>query len=287
MQIEITPLDAALGAKVLGIDLSKKIDGEAFSAIHAAWLKYHVLIFPNQKLEDVDQVRFSRMFGQLPDKSPHSKGSKSGNQLHQSVMLVSNIRENGEVIGSLPDGEMFFHTDGAYEKDPYRYTMLYAIEVPTHGGDTLFANMSLAFKTLPKELKERLAVAKAEQGFYTGVDVSTDMKNALRVDGYKGSAQHPIFIRHEETGEASLYVNRLLTRRIVGYDSGESDELLSRLFEHSERAEFVYQHKWAPDDLVAWDNRCVNHARSDFSPGERRLLRRTTVQGLKPQAAFN
>lgn len=286
MSIEIAPLDAALGARVLGIDLSKGINGDDFRTIHAAWLKYHVLIFPSQNLQDNDQVRFSRMFGDLPAKSPHSRGSKSGNQLHQSVMLVSNIREDGRVIGSLPDGEMHFHTDGAYERDPYRYTMLYALEVPKEGGDTLFANMCLAFDTLPEDLKLRLSKAEAEQGFYTGVDVSAEMKRSLRVDGYRGSAVHPIFIRHEETERISVYVNRLLTRRIIGFDNEESQNLLSRLFEHSEQSEIIYQHKWTPGDLVAWDNRCTNHARTDFSSGERRLLRRTTVQGLKPEAAF-
>ena len=114
MSIEIAPLDAALGARVLGIDLSKEITCDQFSVIHTAWLKYHVLIFPGQDLEDKDQVRFSRMFGELPAKSPHSRGSKSGNQLHQSVMLVSNIREDGKVIGSLPDGEMHFWTGNAF-----------------------------------------------------------------------------------------------------------------------------------------------------------------------------
>jgi taurine dioxygenase len=286
MSIEIAPLDAALGARVLGVNLSKEINGDDFSVIHEAWLKYHVLIFPDQILQDKDQVRFSRMFGVLPEKSPHSKGSESGNQLHQSVMLVSNIREDGKVIGSLPDGEMHFHTDGAYERDPYRYTMLYALEVPKEGGDTLFANMCLAFDTLPEDLKIRLSKAEAEQGFYTGTDVSAEMKRSLRVDGYKGSAVHPIFIRHEETERISVYVNRLLTRRIIGFDDEESQNLLSRLFEHSEQSEMIYQHKWTPGDLVAWDNRCTNHARTDFSPGERRLLRRTTVQGLKPRAAF-
>ncbi|PPR11356.1 MAG: (S)-phenoxypropionate/alpha-ketoglutarate-dioxygenase [Alphaproteobacteria bacterium MarineAlpha11_Bin1] len=286
MSIEIMPLDAALGARVLGINLSKDISCDDFSTIHAAWLKYHVLIFPDQNLQDKDQVRFSRMFGELPSKSPHSRGSKSGDQLHQSVMLVSNIREDGKVIGSLPDGEMHFHTDGAYERDPYRYTMLYALEVPKEGGDTLFANMCLAFDTLPGDLKLRLSKAEAEQGFYTGVDVSAKMKRSLRVDGYKGSAVHPIFIRHEETERISVYVNRLLTRRIIGFDDEESQSVLSRLFEHSERSEIIYQHKWKPGDLVAWDNRCTNHARTDFSAGERRLLRRTTVQGRKPMAAF-
>ena len=285
MPIEIAPLDAALGARICGVDLSQPLTDEAFETIHAAWLKHQVLVFPGQQISDDDQVRFSKLFGDLPDKAVHSQGTKSGQQLHKSVMLVTNIREDGKVIGSLPDGEMHFHTDGAYERDPYRYTMLYAMEVPRVGGDTMFANMYRAFETLPEELKNRLDGVHAEHGFYSGVDVSDEMKQALRIDAYNGKAVHPVFIRHEETGRTALYVNRLLTRRLVGFDEEKSREILSRLFDHSEQAEMVYQHKWTPGDFVAWDNRCTNHARTDFSAGERRLLRRTTVQGVKPSQA--
>lgn len=285
MPIEIAPLDAALGARIYGVDLSQPLTDDAFETIHAAWLKHQVLVFPGQQISDDDQVKFSKLFGDLPDKAVHSQGTKSGQQLHKSVMLVTNVREDGKVIGSLPDGEMHFHTDGAYERDPYRYTMLYAMEVPRVGGDTMFANMYRAFETLPEELKNRLDGVHAEHGFYTGVDVSDEMKQALRIDGYNGKAVHPVFIRHEETGRTALYVNRLLTRRLVGFDEEKSREILSRLFDHSEQAEMVYQHKWTPGDFVAWDNRCTNHARTDFSAGERRLLRRTTVQGVKPSQA--
>ena len=287
MPIEVAPLDAALGARITGIDLSRPLSDTEFASVHAAWLDHQVLIFPDQNMDDEDQVRFSQLFGDLPDKAVHSKGTKSGQQRHKSVMLVTNIREDGEVIGSLPDGEMHFHTDGAYERDPYRYTMLYAIEVPREGGDTMFANMYRAYETLPEELKERLDGVEAEQGFYTGVDVSDEMKQALRIDGYDGKAVHPVFIRHEETGRTAIYVNRLLTRRIIGCSDDESRELLSRLFDHSEQSDMVYQHKWRPGDFVAWDNRCTNHARTDFSGGQRRLLRRTTVQGVKPEPALS
>ena len=287
MRIEVKPLKAPLGAQVIGINLSSSLTQDEFNVIHDAWLKYQVLIFPNQKIIDEDQVRFSRMFGTLPEKAVHSQGTKSGQQLHKSVMLVTNIREDGKVIGSLPDGEMHFHTDGAYERNPYRYTMLYAIEVPRAGGDTLFANMYRAYETLPEKLKQKLDGVEAEHGFYTGVDVSEKMKQALRIDGYDGNAIHPVFIRHEETGRTALYVSRLQTRRLIGFEETESREILAHLFEHSEQTEMIYQHKWTPGDLVAWDNRCTNHARTDFGPDERRLLLRTTVQGVKPCAAVS
>ena len=285
MPIDVEPFSSALGASVTGIDLSAPIDADDFRDIHAAWLEHLVLVFPGQNFSDTDQVRFTEMFGDLPDKPVRSRGTKSAKQLHKSVMLVTNIREDGKVIGSLPDGEMHFHTDGAYETDPYRYTLLYAIEVPKTGGNTLFANMYTAYDTLDDDLKRRLAGVDAEHGFYTGVDVSDDMKSALGLGDYQSTARHPVFCAHEETGRTALYVNRLLTQCIADAADRESREILSRLFDHSERSEFVYEHIWTAGDFVMWDNRCTNHARTDFSAGERRLLRRTTVQGVAPAAA--
>ena len=157
--------------------------------------------------------------------------------------------------------------------------------MPESGGNTLFANMYKAYDTLDDDLKRRLAGVDAEHGFYTGVDVSDDMKSALGISDYQSTARHPVFSAHEETGRTALYVSRLLTQRIAEAGDEESREILSRLFVHSERSEFVYEHIWAPGDFVMWDNRCTNHARTDFSAGERRLLRRTTVQGVAPAGA--
>ncbi|MEC7491160.1 MAG: TauD/TfdA family dioxygenase [Pseudomonadota bacterium] len=285
MPIEISPLTAPLGATVTGVDLSESLNDEDFRKIHRAWLEHIVLVFPEQNLSDENQVTFTRHFGEMPDRPVHSKGIKSDHQIHKSVMLVSNVRENGKIIGSLPDGEMHFHTDGAYEINPYRYTMLYALEVPRQGGNTLFANMYRAYDTLPEDLKTRLCEAEAEHGFYTGSDVSDGMKQRLRISDYQNSARHPVFIRHEETGRTSLYVSRLLTESLTGFPEGESQNLLSQLFDHSERPEFVYEHIWNPGDFVVWDNRCANHARTDFGDSERRMLRRTTIQGIGPERA--
>ena len=285
MTIAVTPISNALGASITGIDLSKPLGDDAFGIVHSAMLEHLVLVFPDQELTDEEQVEFTLRFGDLPDRGVHSRGTKADDQLHKSVMLVSNIRENGEVIGSIPDGEMFFHTDGSYEEAPYRYTLLYAIEVPKNGGDTLFANMYAAYETLPDDLKELLADIDAEHGFYAGPDVTEEMRIALRVTGHSGSARHPALIRHEESSRTVLYVSRMLTRRLIGLGEDRGRDLLFRLFDHSERAENVYRHVWTPGDLVMWDNRCTNHARTDFSAGERRLLRRTTCQGTRPERA--
>jgi len=284
MALTVTPLDAPLGARIAGIDLSKDLSSEAFETIHRAWLDHLVLIFPDQEMTEQDQLRFPLLWGEMPQRSRYSGRREENRRAHQSVMLVSNIREDGEPIGSLPDGDMMFHSDGSYDEHPYRYTMLHAIEVPRAGGDTLFANMYAAYDALDDSLKSRLSTLRARHGYYAGRHVTAEIKQQLGIsDDVPDSCTHPLVTAHEETGRPVLFVSRLLTQSI----DGAEDSLLDDLLDHAERPEFVYQHRWAPGDFVIWDNRCVNHARTDFSAGERRLLRRTTVQGVRPDAAFS
>ncbi len=280
MTIDVQPTGAAVGARITGIDLSRELDAAAFDTIHRAWLDHQVLVFPGQSLSEQDQIRFSRHWGELPVRdryqTRHERDVKD-----RSIMLVSNIRENGQQIGSLPDGEMMFHTDGAYDRDPYRYTLLYAVELPSTGGNTLFADMYGAYETLPEDLKRRLAGCTAMQGYYAGT-VQKDRPSGA----YSGDYVHPVFIRHEETGRTALYVSRLLTLRIVEMEPAESDEILETLFDHCEQPSLIYEHVWTMGDFVMWDNRCLNHARTDFPETERRLLRRTVVQGVQPEPAL-
>jgi len=201
-------------------------------------------------------------------------------------MLISNIRENGEPIGSLPDGDMMFHSDGQYDEHPYRYTMLYAQEVPSSGGNTLFANLYKAFETLPTELKDCLLTVEAHHGYYAGRHVTPEILEALNIDRVADNWTHPVFTAHEETKRPVIYVSRLLTQGLHSLPEDEGNDILDQLLDHVENADLVYEHVWSPGDFVIWDNRCLNHARTDFSGGERRLLRRTTVQGVRPQAAF-
>jgi taurine dioxygenase len=198
---------------------------------------------------------------------------------HPAVMLISNIREDGKPIGALPDGEMHFHTDQCHQEQPAMASMLYAIEVPRAGGNTLFANGYKAYEMLPDALKLRIAGRKALNAY----DYDTAaMKRGTRLADGVPSCVHPVVRTHPATGRKALYVNRLMTMRIEGLPADESDELLDTLFAHQERREFVYEHVWRPGDLLMWDNRCTLHARTDFSPDERRLMRRVTILGEKP-----
>ena len=280
MLINVEPISEALGARITGIDLSEPMDDKAFEAIHHAWLDYQVLVFPDQKLGEMDQVRFTKGFGEPGGRNRKVPTAEGGSVSHPGIMLISNIRKDGKPIGSLPDGEMMFHSDGAYAKRPFRYTLLYAIEIPSVGGNTRFANMYKAYQYMPDALKSKLTGCHAEHQYYAG-SVDKDKPTA----SLTGSRQHPLFIEHEETSRIALYASRLLTTRILELPGDESNVVLEELFDHAEKPEFVYEHIWTPGDFVIWDNRCTNHARTDFSEGERRLLRRTTVLGFDPVAA--
>ncbi len=285
MTITVEPLNAPVGAIVTGVDLGGELDEAGWAAIHQAWLKHQVLVFPRQRMDEDDQIRFTLHWGDMPVRTRYAGRREENRRAHQSVMLISNIREDGKPIGSLPDGEMMFHSDGQYDEHPYRYTTLYALEVPSSGGNTLFADMYGAYETLPEDLRRRLADARARHGYYAGRGVTPEIKATLAVGASTDCWEHPLFTAHEETGRAVLFASRLLTESIVGLPAAESDELLGFLFDHAERSALIYEHVWRPGDYVVWDNRCINHARTDFSPDERRLLRRTTVQGVRPEAA--
>lgn len=272
--IDIEPLSPVLGAAVRGIDWRQPVDGETARMVRDAFTRYSVLCFPDQKISSDDQVRFAGVFGKADSayRKPPSQDFEGARQ--RGVMLVTNIRKDGKAIGFLPDGEMQFHSDGAHRVPPYRATTLYAIKVTSRGGETLFANLYKAYETLPEEMKARLD--GLETRFIYNYD-ATDRAEVREDDPRLPVAVHPLVKTHPDSGRKSLYLSRLMTRNIVGMDRAESDKLLDFLFDHAERPEFIYAHRWTPGDLVIWDNRCTNHARADFPVEETRLLRRYTV----------
>ena len=279
MAITITPKDAALGATVTGIDLAAGIDDGALAEINAAFLAHQVLVFPGQALDEAAQIRFSERFGVLGGRTRKAEDVPE-KDVHPGIMLVSNIREDGEPIGSLPDGDMMFHSDGSYADRPYRITLLHAIEVPSAGGNTLFADMYGAYDALPADLKTRLAGARAHHAYYAGAMIKDRPAGSL-----SGEHVHPLFIAHPDTGRTVLYASRLIITRLLDMPEEESDAILDRIFDTTERPELIYEHVWRVGDLVMWDNLCTNHARTDFPATERRLLQRTAVIGEVPAAA--
>ena len=277
MSVSITPVSAALGAEIAGVDLKRELGAETIAAIHAAWLDHIVLIFHGHDLSEQEQRRFAANFGSLAERVRPVERRPEGGDYDGAFMLVGNIRdEAGEYAGSLPDGELWFHHDMSYVSEPHKATILCAIDVPSVGGNTRYANMYLAYDNIPQPLKQRLAGRNALQVY----DYATTGR--VQIDKGIENVKHqwqPIFVRHPETGRTALYVSRLMTARIEGMERVESDATLEELFEISEDPAIVYEHVWTPGDVLLWDNRCSIHGRTDFSPAERRLLRRCTIEG--------
>jgi len=276
MALTAIPLTPHIGAEVKGIDLRQQVDAETIGELNRLWLRHLVLVFRGQSLNQDDLLRVTQWFGRLGRRDrPRDESPQGLPGLLPSIMLISNIRENGVPIGSLPDGEMMFHHDRLHARIPDKGTLLYSVEVPTTGGNTLFASGYAAYDAMPPALRQALEGKRASHHYNYG--------SVQKGDG-KGSAAfaesvHPVFRRHEETGRKAVYVNRLMTERIEGLPAAESDALLARVFDHAERRDWVYEHVWNASDLLLWDNRCSMHARTDFSPGERRLMLRTTIDG--------
>ena len=226
------------------------------------------------------QLQFASYFGDLGNrkKAPEPLRSRAEGILQDNdkVLFVSNIRVDGQPIGAFGEGEFWFHIDSGYTARPYKYTFLYALELPSTGGNTKFSNMYKAYEAVPPVFKKSLAGKKAlhihEYKRSEKADISGDFSGIPH-------CYHPVFITHPETGRKSLFVDRLMTARIEGVPAHESSAILDQLYEIGERPQFFYEHVWKLGDFLMWDNRCTIHARTDFPKHERRLLRRCTVQG--------
>jgi taurine dioxygenase len=275
-KLDVVPLTKHIGAEIRGIDLRTKPDEETVRAIYQAWLDHLVIVFPDQKLEQEDLIRVTGYFGELGELHRPPKYRPPGfSRILPGIMMISNIRENGEPIGALPDGEMMFHHDMIHAEVPSKATLLYAVEIPSKGGNTLFASGYAAYETLDPDIRSRLEGKRALHHYNYGSVQKGDKKGTEAF----GECIHPVFRTHDDTRKKAVYVNRLMTVKIVDMPEDESDRLLNAVFDHSEKREFVYEHEWRLGDLLLWDNRCSTHARTDFPSTERRLMLRTTVKG--------
>jgi taurine dioxygenase len=276
--LRVTKLDAPLGASITGIDLSQPLAAGDKAAIFKAWHDHVILLFPGQTLSGPQQLAFAEHFGPIKKRGrPEDRRPDLGVADYESqVMFISNVEENGQPIGSLPDGEMWFHHDGCYKKRPQRASFLYAIELPSTGGNTRFANTYKAYEAVPAALKNLLSDKTALHVYDYELRAQFDIKTGLdKVSHYS----QPVFIRHPDTDRTALYVNPLMTARINELPEDESKSVLAELFAIGQDPSVVYEHVWTIDDLIIWDNLCSMHARTDFPAEERRLLRRCVVEG--------
>jgi len=267
---------------VLGLDLARPLSIDDFDRLYLAHLEHHVLVFRDQTFSPQQQVEFSRRFGPLQIHVLR-QFQLAG---HPEVLVISNIRENGQPIG-LGDAGHFWHSDLSYKAVPSLGSMLHAQELPSEGGDTLFANQHAAYDALPGRLKREIEGLRAEHSYLAKYE-ELRRRNPWRPALTQAQiievvpAVHPVVRTHPETGRRALFVSEHFTTRILDVPEERSRALLDELFAHSTRPEFVYRHQWQPRDMVFWDNRSLMHLATDFPQDQRRKLYRTTIEGDVP-----
>ena len=276
-------LSPALGAEIFGIDLRHPLLPVVVDEILAAWREHIVLVFRDQELTMEQQLSFAGNFGELGERkqAPEDLRERTEGvyQTNDNILLVSNIKVDGQPIGAFGDADMWFHIDSGYAECPYKYTFLYGLELPPKGGNTLFSNTYLVYDALPKELKDKLEGRRAlhihEYKRTEKVDIKKDISGSPHY-------YHPVFITHPETRKKAVFVDRLMTRLIEGLEEEESESILNKLFDLIESPQFIFEHVWRLGDVVMWDNRVAVHGRTWFPTNQNRLLRRCVVIGEQP-----
>ncbi|MBC7781151.1 MAG: TauD/TfdA family dioxygenase [Proteobacteria bacterium] len=284
LALQVVPTGKGIGADVTGVDLSFDIDDATLSIVRDAWLEHQVLRFRDQQLTKDQLLAFSRRFGTL-DKAPINRRGRHWIDGYPELAVMSNIKVGDEVIGSLGYGEAVWHTDMSYQELTPSAALLYAVELPSAGGETGFMDMYAAYETLPTDLKA------AVEGATIKHDASHNSAGELR-KGFEAvtdpreapGAVHPVVVRHPESGRRALFLGRRPNAYVTGLSLAESESLLDRLWAHCVGVPFVWFQEWRIGDLVMWDNRCTMHKRNAFDANERRLLLRTTVKAGRPQA---
>ena len=284
MSIEFRPLSEALGAEVIGVDVADELSDQTITEIREGWLKYNILLFRNQEMTMEQQKAFTQRFGVLTV-SPNSR-TRFPN--HPEVLVFSNVKVDGEYIGSPPArvGEGW-HSDFFYLKESAGGSFFYAKEVPEEGGETWFANMTKAYEALPEDKKNALSARKCTYSQLKTLQILNPELPPLTAKQKRAmpDVAHPMVRVHPETGRKALFVGLRGTPACSVEDMAEDEgiEFLEGLRSFATQPQFTYTHQWRPGDAVLWDNRCTMHRATVF-PDElgRRLCYRTTTEGGLP-----
>ena len=281
--LSIQPISRACGAEVTGIDLTRPLQAQAVQQLHKALGENGLLLFRNADLAPQQHIAFSRQFGPL---ETHVVGEFNLPE-HPEVFVVSNVTEEGKLKGAVYAGQ-YWHSDLSYMKKPSLGSLLLCREMPEVGGDTMWANMVLAYDALSEVMKKFLSGLRAIHDYSHAYDTYfAHLKERPPLTPEQRAktppVEQPMIRTHPVTKRKALYVNPGFTRGIVGMPKEESQPMLEMLFAHSTRPEFVYRHKWRINDLVFWDNRCTMHyALADYDFSVRRHMHRTTIAGDAP-----
>ena len=272
--LNIRPMGPHTGGEITGVDV-KQLDDASFAPIYQAWLQYGVTVVRDQELEIEDFLRYSRRFGVI---IPHpSKSTRHPDYPDITMLGTDKFRVDGSLDQAIyRRGAEGFHTDGAYDEIPFKATKLYALAVPSTGGDTYFSSMYMAYEALPDRLKTLL---EARNGAFTygGRTGQTALLNPE--DRQEPPAFHPMIRTHSETGRKSLYFDPEKILYIEDLGPAQSDEVIDELVERMIVPDAGYTHQWRAGDIVIWDNRCLVHkAAGDYPPEEDRIHWRVSIK---------
>lgn len=286
MAATIGQLSEVLGAEIRGVDLAAPPGPDEIALVKNAFIDHRVLVIRDQRLSPGDQIAFGRHFGELAIHE-NAEFALTGNT---EILVLSNDRTDGRPIGVIDAGDAW-HSDFSYREVPSRATILYALQIPNEGGDTEFADMYVAYETLPDGVKVRI---EGRRGVHTinklrnpRIEISPDRENAEEYYRARGAESpdrtHPLVRTHPVTGRKALYASPRFTIGIADMPDAEAQSLLDELFAHQIKPEFVYRHRWQPGDVVMWDNRCTLHrACGGHRYPDIRTIHRITVLGETP-----
>jgi taurine dioxygenase len=282
--LSIRPLSRACGAEVSGLELTRPLASDLVQELHRALGEHGILLFRGAQLTPEQHIAFSRHFGAL---ATHVVG-EFNLPGHPEIFIVSNVKEDGKLKGAVYAGQ-YWHSDLSYMPKPSLGSLLLCREIPEIGGDTMWANMYLAYDTLSEVMKNFLGGLKAVHDYSHAYDTYfAHLKERPPLTPEQRAktppVEHPMVRTHPVTGRKALYVNPGFTTRILGMAHEESQPILDFLSGHSTRPEFIYRHRWQVGDLIFWDNRCTMHyALSDYDFSVRRHMHRTTLAGDEPR----
>ena len=246
--MQINLLSGALGAEIKGINL-KDTSKENWKEINSLMLEHKVVFFRDQDISSNEQIALAKHFGPL-EKHVYVKARENYPEILRIIKAPDEKHQWGEG----------WHTDVSYNPKPTKVIILRSRKIPPVGGDTMFSNMEIAYETLDEEIKKKIEGKKAihsSLGAAAFVDKYTEMEGNGNLDEY--SNEHPMVRIHPETKKKILYVNSMYTKKIIGMDKKESDEILNKIFEHQERLDFTCRFKWTENAVAIWDNRSVQH----------------------------
>lgn len=255
-----------LGARVDGLDLARPLDEPTRAALRDALDGHGLLLFSEQRLDPEQQLAVAEIFGAVSQQGDNA--ARAGRYGHIS---------NDYNVGFAGDSELRFHADHCFFPKPLKALMLYAIELPPSGGDTLFADARAAYANLPARLKERIATLRARHAYDYPSARGHFRAGIEKLPPTATVAEHPIVLIHPRSKQPLIYVNRELTYEIVGLSSDESTALLDELIGYVNDDSVIYRHVWRTGDLVVWDNIALQHARTPFEPRFTRTLRRVQI----------